>query len=283
MPHPNRMSWRTLLRSLILRIGRPNFLASRYYDEAEMRLLQAMPKNMIDVAIDVGASIGAYSWLLHDVSRKVICIDADAGQASALRVSAVLTSMTVLTGAASAQSGGDIEFHWCPGRRPLSRVCDEGASTEGMLRTQVRRLSLDADVLPLVEDGRNVDFIKIDVEGHEHEVVRGCERLLHLHHPVFLIEIEHRHNPAYGLTFDLLASRGYECFVSRNGNLRRFDPEWLIANQGSADLVERLARRGAGQNAYLNNFIFIHEQSRLGPWFAQRLPSEAAQPPSRPW
>ena len=38
-----------------------------------------------------------------------------------------------------------------------------------------------------------IGFIKIDVEGHELEIIRGGKNFLKHHKPVMLIEIEERH------------------------------------------------------------------------------------------
>ena len=41
----------------------------------------------------------------------------------------------------------------------------------------------------------NIGFIKIDVEGHELDVLRGAEVTLRRDQPNLLIEIENRHAP----------------------------------------------------------------------------------------
>jgi FkbM family methyltransferase len=41
----------------------------------------------------------------------------------------------------------------------------------------------------------DVGFVKIDVEGHEEAVLKGGEKLLARDRPVYMIEIEERHNP----------------------------------------------------------------------------------------
>jgi hypothetical protein len=44
----------------------------------------------------------------------------------------------------------------------------------------------------IVNGGRVPQLIKIDVEGGEHEVLRGGERLFSLQTPLFVAEIQHR-------------------------------------------------------------------------------------------
>ncbi len=52
-----------------------------------------------------------------------------------------------------------------------------------VVRVSVETVCLDDQTLP------NVGFIKIDVEGHELEVLEGCEQLIRRDHPVMLVEI----------------------------------------------------------------------------------------------
>jgi hypothetical protein len=72
---------------------------------------------------------------------------------------------------------------------------------------QVRLCRLD----DLCRDMRGrISFVKIDVEGHELEVLRGGIETLRRHRPNLLIEIEQRHSPVPIFhTLDFLASLGY--------------------------------------------------------------------------
>lgn len=54
-------------------------------------------------------------------------------------------------------------------------------------------------VLPLDHFQLQPDFIKIDVQGHEKEVIRGARKTLERHHPVIIVESD-QSNPAAELT-----------------------------------------------------------------------------------
>jgi FkbM family methyltransferase len=78
-----------------------------------------------------------------------------------------------------------------------------------------------------------VSFIKIDVEGHELEVLKGARQLLERNRPVLLIEIEQRHCPGNLKAVPLwLAALGYEPRVL--GEERKLTPardlEYLRCN-----------------------------------------------------
>jgi FkbM family methyltransferase len=54
------------------------------------------------------------------------------------------------------------------------------------------------------------NFIKIDVEGFELEVLLGMEHVLDAHHPLLMIEVTRNKKVLYGL----LQKHGYECYDS---------------------------------------------------------------------
>jgi FkbM family methyltransferase len=86
-----------------------------------------------------------------------------------------------------------------------------------------------------------LDFIKIDTEGAELQVLRGGERAIKEFRPVILVEIEARHAARYqcepGDIVAWLAERGYIMFEWRNG--------WQPARQVSSDTRNYLFRPGA--------------------------------------
>lgn len=66
-----------------------------------------------------------------------------------------------------------------------------------------------------------LDFVKIDVEGAELQVLEGGQRVIETHQPVMLIEIEGRHAARYRCSPDditgWLFQRGYTMHVWRRG------------------------------------------------------------------
>jgi FkbM family methyltransferase len=99
-----------------------------------------------------------------------------------------------------------------------------------------------------------IALVKIDVEGHESQVVRGARELISSSHPILLVEIEQRHHaePIEGV-IDEIAAHGYSA--------------WGIGQHGlvpAADFnLERDQLRfltGGFQNkmpaGYVNDFLF---------------------------
>lgn len=70
-----------------------------------------------------------------------------------------------------------------------------------------------------------VDFMKVDVEGFEPEVLKGAESTIARHRPTLLLEIEDRHLDKYGKSATDVAGslieRGYDMHVWHRAGWRR--------------------------------------------------------------
>ena len=66
----------------------------------------------------------------------------------------------------------------------------------------------------------NIGFIKIDVEGHEKEVIEGARNLITKYKPILLVEIEEKHNKKPVLeTINFINQFGYSAFFCKNSQL----------------------------------------------------------------
>ncbi|MBS3902809.1 MAG: FkbM family methyltransferase [Anaplasmataceae bacterium] len=82
-----------------------------------------------------------------------------------------------------------------------------------------------------------VDFIKCDVEGAPHLVVKGAKNLLSPDEaPLLFIEITKR-NPDEFNTFHLLRDFGYQAFVLRRGGLVSINPEEIKAQSAEYNFL----------------------------------------------
>ena len=65
-----------------------------------------------------------------------------------------------------------------------------------------------------------ISFIKIDVEGHESEVIKGSLNLINIHKPILLVEIEEKHTKKnVKETLNYINSLGYESFFYNKNEL----------------------------------------------------------------
>tara|TARA_B110001450_G_C17620857_1_gene481160 strand:- start:515 stop:1270 length:756 start_codon:yes stop_codon:yes gene_type:complete len=68
---------------------------------------------------------------------------------------------------------------------------------------------------------KQISFIKIDVEGHETEVIKGSENTIKINKPILLVEIEEQYTHKKVLTtINYIKSLGYNCFFYQNNELK---------------------------------------------------------------
>jgi len=76
-----------------------------------------------------------------------------------------------------------------------------------------KKIPIKTKKLDDIELKNEIGFIKIDVEGHEKNVVIGGKSLIHKNKPVMLIEIEKKHtNKPIIETINFIKELNYECF-----------------------------------------------------------------------
>ena len=114
-------------------------------------------------------------------------------------------------------------------------------------KIQVETISLDA----LFEENIDrIDFIKIDIEGHELRAIRGSEKLITRDHPILMIEIEFRHHPHdFYSVIEEICTLGYTCTFYDKSLKSMVD----IA-QFSREKHQNLSLK---ENYYVHNFLFF--------------------------
>lgn len=268
------MSLRIIGRELLSRFPLVDGLFRRFvwsrvfFPENEMRFLNALETGAIDIALDVGAATGSYSWILNRVSNRVYAFEP--GKVHYKQLARVaFNSHIKLVHAAVGSDCGRLSLY-TPGTdedalhsATLSQHNPVVGATETLVE-EVDVVTLDSFISENLEPRHNIDLLKVDVEGYELEVFRGATETIARHHPLILCEIEARHNAGYGDTFKLLRDMGYICYIFRNAAFERFSGERIEELQTDDDLRIRLGRDyDPMNNRYINNFVFQHPQSRI--------------------
>ncbi len=219
--------------------------------EPELRLVTARAKGV--QFVDVGANAGMYTAMaLRSGARSVVAVEPLPELADRLR-STHGRRVDVVAGALSSASGS--AFLTVPvvdGVQRGTRATLNGGDVEGGRTLSVPLSTLD-DLG--VEVGA---MVKIDVEGHELEVLAGAARTLADHVVrTWLVEAEVRNDPAaVSDLVALMAEAGYVGWAVRPDSLvpvAGFDP----AIHQSADDQETVISGGARPPTYANNFCFV--------------------------
>ena len=238
-----------------------------HFPEMELRSLNRLPPHTVDVAIDVGAALCNYSWVLSRKAKKVFAFEP--GELHGLYLKRTTAGTNVeLVRAAVGDNFATVDMY-TPGSATealhsatLSKRNPVAAGE--VIVHQVRQITLDGFFEDKLSDERYIDVLKVDVEGYENAVFRGAQSLLRKYRPLIICEIEARHNPEYHETFDLLRNLGYKCHLYYNGAYHLFEGE-TIGTYQSDDALEALLSGQAVRSKlpYLNNFVFQHAQSRV--------------------
>jgi len=239
-----------------MRLFTPRLLASRirrkWELEPEIGLLPALCDES-RVSFDIGSNWGQYLNSLRSHSAAVVACEPIPELARFLR--RAFRDVRIMNVALADRKGSatfNIERDW--GRSSLSPA----AHREG-----ARIVTVPLDTLDSIAT-HPVGFIKVDVEGHEEEVLDGALEVISRDLPVLLVEIEERHRPgALKRILDKLSPRGYCAFFLQNGVVRSiaaFDP--LLHQNPCQPGASKMPTRAIAA-CYINNFVFIH-RSVLG-------------------
>ncbi|WP_394434388.1 FkbM family methyltransferase [Streptomyces sp. SGAir0957] len=223
------------------------------------------PRGRCGTAIDVGGWYGPWTHRLATRARRVVTLEPVPHLARTLAASAP-PNVRVVRAAASDR----------PGAAPLWQPPDDERGERGV-SSLVRREGLHARIphtVPCVTldalSLREVDFIKIDVDGAELPVLRGADELLRRDRPALFVELETRIQPVAPVVAHLRA-QGYEGWVLPATHwlpLSGFDLQAHqratshIASQG---LLRRALTPTARRPRYVNSVLFLPEGRRPGP------------------
>lgn len=103
-----------------------------------------------------------------------------------------------------------------------------------------------------------IGLIKIDVEGHEMSVIEGAKNTIKKHKPVIIAELEQRHyKENLNLIIDRVKGDFYKCFYF---DVRK---KAFIEVSNNVESIQLLKYHMVNPALYINNFIFIHVESKL--------------------
>ncbi|RAN39216.1 FkbM family methyltransferase [Hyphomonas sp. GM-8P] len=195
--------------------------------------------------LDVGANTGIYSYYFM---RRMQYVEAFEPLAEVTKKLAALSSSSVnIHNLALSDINSILEFHIpvdAGGALRTTRASIEPRDGPSVVRK--------VEVKQLDEFGfEDVDMIKIDVEGHETQVIRGAAETIRKCRPIMVVEIEQRHvSQPVSEIFREIESYGYSGFFFDKGTLKNVDAFDVDAHQTC--FLDDVYQRG-----YVNNFIFV--------------------------
>lgn len=187
------------------------------------------------VAIDVGANIGFWAIDLHTKFQSVWCFEPhpenkNAFQQNFLKQTGAQNPSNIFFqeyAVSKEKHQEKLKFYCSPDECGNASLSSHGVETGNSKRTlkseQLSTYDVEVTCLDHYFDefkDQHIDYIKVDVQGHELEVMQGAVKLLHAHDPVLCLELPQR-NPEevnyHNEVVNLLSSLGY----NRRGNMRK--------------------------------------------------------------
>ena len=168
-----------------------------------------------DVVWDIGANVGLFSFAAASLCGQagyVLAIEADLRLVEMLRRSArsqnANTAPVVVLPVAVSDQVDVAEFVIAARGRSANHLADTpGSSQAGGTRETIVAMTVTLDWL--LERFPAPNVLKIDVEGAEHKVLQGAQKLLATHRPHVLCEV---HSSNRQTVADILGAHGYKMF-----------------------------------------------------------------------
>jgi FkbM family methyltransferase len=191
------------------------------------------------VVIDVGANVGIYA--LSAAQRvgkagRVIAVEPFSGSVDYLLATCRLNQLTqvkIIQGAASNQDG---EIYLSlSNSSELNQVVQDIDQSTGRPFERVPCFTLDGCCES--EALNRVDFLKIDAEGHELEVLKGSEKLLQRFSPTILYENIAGSEGSNLVVAEYLQQKGYQLFRYQPYLQQLIPVETAIEFEGSLNLI----------------------------------------------
>ena len=195
--------------------------------EKELEIINQFTDKSKD-AIDVGVYRGIYSYKLAQHFKFVHCFEANPLLYPLLNnnLKKIIKNINLYNLALSSDNGETIlklplrskSFF----KKNIEELYELGAASvhpnnkfDNFKEVKVKKKKLDS-----IKFENKIGFIKIDVEGHELEVIEGALKTIKENKPVLLIEIEEKHSKRLVIdSIKYIKNIGYKCYFEKNKEL----------------------------------------------------------------
>lgn len=199
-----------------------------FYNKPELELvfsfLQPLREDFANsIALDIGGNIGNHALFFSKFFSTVYSYEANPVTFELLSHNSKLLNNIFVFNSGLGDKEGHFELNQNLGNMGASFIKDDSKTHSNKITVHVQRL----DNIEL--ENKKINFIKIDVEGMEANVIRGGIKTIEKHQPIIVFE-QHLSEFKNGSTesIELLKEQGYGfCWIessvfSKNKHFRRF-------------------------------------------------------------
>jgi len=189
------------------------------FEPASTKIIERIVKKG-DVVIDIGANIGYYTVLLSKIvgaSGKVIAFEPTQHFLNVLRKNIAANQIENVEICALGLSNKSEKLKIDIG--PSSATLHSPVGFDAIIANEkISLTTLDTFVRQRVQE--KIDFIKIDIDGHEPFFFEGAWETLERYSPIVIFEVSHLHYLKAGIFawdfYDILRSKGYKFYNEDN-------------------------------------------------------------------
>lgn len=158
-----------------------------------------------DIVIDVGANIGEFSYSAAKIARKVISVEPDASAYRCLSENVKKLDNVSCNDYAVTEHDGEFDFYLSSGTSDSS-LLEPSSGTQRTERVKGRTLRS----IMLQHGISQVDFLKLEAEGYEPEILQGAGSALRAIRKVALDASPERYGePTHEKCMEVLAAAGF--------------------------------------------------------------------------
>lgn len=191
---------------------------------------------------DVGANFGYYSWLLKSVAPdlRITLVEPLPMNAEMIRRTIIRNNFAdvELVEAAASDHFGEGVLHADMISGATSSLCDDESFVQAQFGIAPKKIPIR--LVPLDSLKAKVDFVKIDVEGHEAAALMGAAETISCYQPVILIECCHPGRTCLAP----LEAQGYRIVAVHPSNLLCIPPK--LDYRWAEGCAENSCKGGAG-------------------------------------
>jgi len=187
--------------------------------ETELRLLPQLVDNT-KVAIDIGANTGLYTFYLSKYAKQVFAFEPHELFAEFLSKAVASNVIVINKGVSNKNASLPFYVPVKSGRMQMNIASFDNKTAVDWecIEEKVETVTLDS------MQYKNVGYIKIDVEGHEYEVLEGAVNLISTQKPIVQIEIlDISKDRSENRSLNFLMEQGYEIYVYTENKLNEFN------------------------------------------------------------
>ncbi len=189
-----------ITREVKVNIGGKNYIIASDDDylkhikntfEPEMVKLFKVLASKSEVILDIGANIGCTALLFGELAKIVYAFEPSPTTFTFLEknISRAGLKNVFLQNIGLGAAPGEYTLTFSPSNRSGGFVSNQTQVTTGHIMEKITILPLDEVLKPLKIS--KIDFIKIDVEGFEGNVLCGMPQTLATHKPIVVMELNH--------------------------------------------------------------------------------------------